>query len=65
MLLYMSEIFKVCHLNKDSIEKILIFFGEHDLIDGKKKVDITQLYSLEPENPVFEKIFTKRFKKTI
>ena len=55
----MTEIFKVCQLNKDSIEKMLIFFGEHDLNDGKKKIDIEELYKLEPENPVFKKIFTK------
>ena len=61
----MSEIFKVCHLNKDSIEKILIFFGEHDLNDGKKRIDITQLYSLEPENHIFKKVFTNEEIKNI
>ena len=47
------------------MKKILIFFGEHDLNDGKKKIELRQLYSLEPENPVFNKVFSKEEIKNI
>ena len=52
----MSGIYKVAYTNRNNIQKIYIFLGER-LFD-LKDVDINELYSIEPENDIFQGIFS-------
>ena len=61
----MSEIFKVIHLNGENIERVFVFFGKPELNDGDNDVDPYQLYSLEPDNPVFNNVFNETEKNEI
>jgi len=52
----MSGIYKVAYTNKNNIQKIYIFLGER-LFD-LKDVDINELHRIEPENDIFQGIFS-------
>ena len=56
----MSQIFKVCHLNNEEINKLYIFIGNKQLSDGKTIDDIKSLFIENPDHELFKIIFTEK-----
>ena len=54
----MLQLFKICHIKNNKIEKIYVFIGVF-------VTDYNTLFSDDPDNEVFDKIFTKDEKKNI
>ena len=61
----MSEIYKICYIVDNKIEKIYVFFGHKHLTDGRHKIEPKVLFKKEPENPVFDHVFSKDEMKNI
>ena len=61
----MSEIYKICYIVDNKIEKIYVFFGHRHLTDGRHKIEPKDLFKKEPENPVFAHIFSEDEMKNI
>ena len=55
----MSQIFKVCYLNKNRIKKIFVFVGNKQLTDGTSVNDMNKLLLENPEHELFTMIFSK------
>ena len=56
----MSQIFKVCYLNKDEIKKIFVFIGNKQLTDGTTINGLNELLASNPNHELFSLIFRKK-----
>ena len=52
----MSDIYKIFQTVNNEIEGTYVFIGER--LVGKEDIDINALFGLEPENVIFEGIFS-------
>ena len=55
----MSDIFKICLLKKDKIEKLVVFYGSNKLHDGAEDISPTEYFKIEPNASYFKKIFSE------
>ena len=55
----MSDIFKICLLKKDKIEKLVVFYGSNKLHDGVEDISPTEYFKIEPNASYFKKIFSE------
>ncbi len=52
----MSDIYKIFQTVNNEIEGIYVFIGER--LVGKEDIDVNSLFGLEPENVIFQGIFS-------
>ena len=54
----MSDIFKICLLKKDKIDKIYVFYGSNKLHDGVDDISPDEYFKMEPNASNFKTIFS-------
>ena len=59
----MNNVFKIVHLNKNNTKNILVFISSKTI--NMDDVDINELYESEPNNKLFDNIFSEDELRTL